>query len=320
MKDDVIGEAGTSPTRVALGRRTERQFVRMVTNSPDHPCQAYFDECELSEGETAPLESWLRRSSQGLWHRGQPFEQTTSLPVRFTDWLETPQNIPESDPNHLHLYTDGSPRESTGYGWALRDSNDGEIDSGSRSLGRYHTAFDGEVATIEAVVKPIWRCNWIFNHVLIHSDSTAAIARVQHNKCGAGKSRAVKVIGHIQRLRRRGLTASIDWIKGHRHNTGNDRADYVTGHAAESQGPSGKHRVSISWMREKIYNSYTTAENIELQSRGKLIIIPPPQKKSALYNARNIGGLAYILNESGIEILQDTGSVAIHVNHVGLPR
>jgi hypothetical protein len=70
MKDDAIREAGTPPTRAALDRRTERQFVRMVSNSPDHPCQAYFEELELSEGETEPLESWKRRSSEGLWHRG----------------------------------------------------------------------------------------------------------------------------------------------------------------------------------------------------------------------------------------------------------
>jgi ribonuclease HI len=220
-----------------------------------------------------------------LWHRGQPVEPTTPLPVRFTDWLETPQNIPERDPNHLHLYTDGSRRESTGYGWTLRDSNDEEIDCGSGSLGRYHTAFDGEAAAIEEGVKAIRRCNRIFNHVSIHTDPTAAIARVQHNKCGAGQSRAVTVIGRIQRLRRRGQ--SIDWIKGHSDNKSNDRADYLAGQAAESQGPSGQHRVSIAWVREKISNSCTTAANIELQSRGKLTIILPPPKKSALDKARN---------------------------------
>jgi ribonuclease HI len=107
------------------------------------------------------------------------------------------------------------------------------------SLGRYHTAFDGEVATIEEGVKAIWRCNQIFSNASIHSGSTATIVRVEHNQCGAGQSGAVKVIGHIQRLRRRGQTASIDWIKGHSDNTGNDRADYLAGQAAASQGPSG---------------------------------------------------------------------------------
>jgi ribonuclease HI len=173
------------------------------------------------------------------------------------------------------------------YGWTLRDSNDEEIDCGSGSLGRYYTAFDGAVAAIEEGVKAIRRCNRICNHVSIHADSTAAIARVQHNKCGAGQSRAVKVIGHIQRLRRRGQTASIGWIKGHSDNKGNDRADYLAGQATESQGPSGQHQESIAWMREKISNSYTTVANIELQSRGKLTIMPPPPKKSALDKARN---------------------------------
>jgi hypothetical protein len=91
MKDGAIREAGTPPTRAALDRRTEPQFVRMVSNSPDHPCQAYFEEWELSEGETAPLGSWLRRSSEGLWHRGQPVEQTTPLPVRLRTGLKLPK-------------------------------------------------------------------------------------------------------------------------------------------------------------------------------------------------------------------------------------
>jgi hypothetical protein len=110
---------------------------------------------------------------------------------------------------------------------------------------------------------------------------------VQHNKSGAGKSRAVKVIGHIQRLRRRGQTASIDWIKGHSDNKGNDRADYLAGQAAQSPGRNGKRQVSIAWMREKVSNSYTIAANLELQSRGKLTITPPPPKKSALDKALN---------------------------------
>jgi ribonuclease HI len=129
--------------------------------------------------------------------------------------------------------------EPTGYGWTLRDSNDEEIDSRSGPLGRYRAAFDEEVAAVEEGLKAIRRCSRIFNHVSIHSDSTAAIARVQYNKCGAGQPRAVKVIRHIQRLRRRGQTASIDWIKGHSDNKGNNRADYLAGQAAESQGPVG---------------------------------------------------------------------------------
>jgi hypothetical protein len=130
-------------------------------------------------------------------------------------------------------------------------------------------------------------------------------------KCGAGQSRAVKVIGHIQRLCRRGQTASIDWIKGHSDNKGNDRAEYLAGQAAESQGPSGQHRVSIAWMREKISNSYTMTANIELQSRGNLTIIPLPPKKSALDKARN--------REAGIasQLRTNHGLSGVYLKRIG---
>jgi hypothetical protein len=91
MKHDATGEAGTPPTRGALDRRTELLFIRMVANSPDHPCQAYFEEWELPRGDTAPLESWLRRSNEGLWLWRQPIEQTTPLPLRFPACLEPPR-------------------------------------------------------------------------------------------------------------------------------------------------------------------------------------------------------------------------------------
>jgi hypothetical protein len=62
-------------------------------------------------------------------------------------------------------------------------------------------AFDGEVPAIENGIRALLRCRQPFNNVTVHSDSTAAIARVQHNKRGLGRSRAVKVIRHVQGLR-----------------------------------------------------------------------------------------------------------------------
>jgi ribonuclease HI len=114
-----------------------------------------------------------------------------------------------NDKDSLHLYTDGSFRTCAAFGWTLRDSSDQEIDSGSGSLGPFCTAFDGEVAAIENGISALLRCRQPFNHVTVHSDSTAAIARVQHNKRGPGQSRAVKVIRHVQRLRNQGKRLSI---------------------------------------------------------------------------------------------------------------
>jgi ribonuclease HI len=153
------------------------------------------------------------------------------------------------------------------------------------------TAFDGEVAAIENGINALLRCRQPFNHVTVHSDSTAAIARIRHNKRGPGQSRAVKVMRHVQRLRNQGKRVSISWIKRHNGNTGNDRADALAGRAAEDIQPStsSSHQVSIAWMNQKVSYSYSEAATLELRDRGRHTIIPPPPKKSAMDKARNRG-------------------------------
>jgi hypothetical protein len=44
-KDDAIREAGTPPTRAALDRRTDRHFIRLVSNSVQHPLFYYVCFC-----------------------------------------------------------------------------------------------------------------------------------------------------------------------------------------------------------------------------------------------------------------------------------
>jgi hypothetical protein len=70
MGVDAIREAATPPTRAALNRRTERQFIRMITNSNEHPCKNHVDEWD-QDPELESLGRWLTRSSDGLWVRGQ---------------------------------------------------------------------------------------------------------------------------------------------------------------------------------------------------------------------------------------------------------
>jgi hypothetical protein len=129
----------------------------------------------------------------------------------------------------------------------------------------------------------------LLSHLSNRQRSTAAIARVQHNKLGPGQSRAVKVIRHVQRLCNQGKRLSISWIKGHNGNTGNDRADALAGRVAEDiqHSTSCSHQVSIAWMNQKVSESYSEAATLELRDRGKHTIIPPPPKKSAMDKARN---------------------------------
>jgi hypothetical protein len=122
-KDDAIREAGTPPTRGALDRRTDRHFIRLVSNSVQHPCQSYIEGWDQVDDEPDTMDSWLRRSSEGLWSRGQGVEHTTPLPILYTPWTDRSSSVAEIDTRHeVHLYTDGSYRETAGYGCTLRDS------------------------------------------------------------------------------------------------------------------------------------------------------------------------------------------------------
>jgi hypothetical protein len=95
----------------------------MITNSDEHPCKNYIDEWD-QDPEFGSLGTWLRRSSDGLWARGQHAEQTTPLALGFTDWLDEDESSIHNEKDSLHLYTDGSFRTSAAFGWTLRDSRD----------------------------------------------------------------------------------------------------------------------------------------------------------------------------------------------------
>jgi len=64
------------------------------------------------------------------------------------------------------------------------------IASGSRSLGPRQTAYDAEVGAIEAAVE--WYQDADF-HMVVHSDSTSAIARVQQPGAGPAQSQALRI-------------------------------------------------------------------------------------------------------------------------------
>jgi ribonuclease HI len=239
--------------------------------------------------EFGSLGRWLTRSSHSLWARGQHVEQTKPLALHFAVWLDEDESSVHNDKESLHLYTDASFRTCAAFGWASRDSSIQEIDSGSGSVRRLCTAFDREVAAIENGKNALLRCRQPFKHVTVHSDSTAAIARVQHNKRGPGQSRAVKLIWHVQRLRGQGKRFSISQIKGHNGNTGNDRSDALAGRGAEDihHSTSCSHQVSVAWMNQKISELYSEAATLELGDRGKHTSIPPPPKESTMDQARN---------------------------------
>jgi hypothetical protein len=72
-----------------------------------------------------------------------------------------------------------------------------ELQHGNGSLGKFQTAYDGEVAAIENGLKSVVQSQVNFEHISVQSDSTSAILRAQHNTCGPGQSRATKIIRHV---------------------------------------------------------------------------------------------------------------------------
>jgi hypothetical protein len=157
MGVDAIRETATPLMRADLDRRTERQFIRMITHSHEYPCKYYIDEW-YQDPEFGSLGRWLMRSSDGLWVRSQHVEQTKPLALRIPDWLDEYESSAHNDKDSLHLYTDVSFRTCAAFGWTLRDSSDQEIDSGSGSLGPFCTGFHGEVAAIENGISALLRC------------------------------------------------------------------------------------------------------------------------------------------------------------------
>ena len=89
-------------------------------------------------------------------------------------------------PATCHAWTDGSLKKSAGFGWLITMDDKGAgptIAQGPKTLGNRQVAFDAEVAAIEAVVE-WYQHQDQFLHMVIHSDSTSAIARMCNSGAG----------------------------------------------------------------------------------------------------------------------------------------
>jgi hypothetical protein len=120
--------------------------------------------------------------------------------------------------------------------------------------------------------------------MVIHSDSTSAIARAGHTGAGPGQTTARKIRNMVCDLRRHRRTVSLVWAKGHEGTPGNERADTLAGKAAEKPGHSMAHlKLQIS---EKFKRAKETLHKTP-GHHGTEETPPPPPKKSCLDNKRN---------------------------------
>jgi hypothetical protein len=225
---DAIRSADTPITRAKLDRRTERHFMRILTQKNSNS-DLIPDELDgMVDKEDIPtLDSWTEHKAEDLLVVGDEVEQSLPVDLEFALWHQK-ELIGEyrSHIDEYHGWTDGSRRVSAAFWSSLRGYNDQakevELDCNKGSLGECETAGDGEMEAIADIMESAID-NQIPGDLTIHSDAQAAISRVGHTGTCRGQDRAIRVVQAVQHRLRQSWCTRIKRVPGHSGIVGDGR-------------------------------------------------------------------------------------------------
>jgi hypothetical protein len=86
---DAIRSADIPPTRAMLDRRTERHFMRMLTqNIPNSGLVPDEADGMVDQEDIPSLDSWTERAADDLWVLGDEVERSVPVDLKFAPWHE----------------------------------------------------------------------------------------------------------------------------------------------------------------------------------------------------------------------------------------
>ena len=165
----------------------------------------------------------------------------------------------------LHVYTDGSQiykNGTTGAGIHC------DLFQMYHSLGRYHTAFDGEIKAITTALSQL-TCRTLSSHnVVILSDSKAAISAIANHVLPSTSIEITLSRQFARQMRHLGKNVHLQWIPSHCGVSGNEKADLL---AKKGTQISQTSLITIPYRRTatNIHHMVREAFHANLQEQTK---------------------------------------------------